>query len=83
VIDFGSAGVGDPAFDVIPTWSVFHQNGRETFRRALDVDEGTWARARGYALHQAVLIIPYYAETNPGFVCEAKRTVAEVLSDIA
>ena len=83
VIDFGGAGVGDPAFDVVPAWSVFQQNGREIFRRALDVDEGTWTRARGYALHQALLIIPYYAETNPGFVCEAKRTVTEVLSDSA
>ena len=83
VIDFGGAGVGDPAFDVVPAWSVFNQNGRATFRSALDVDQGTWARARGYALHQALLIIPYYAETNPRFVCEAKRTVAEVLSELA
>jgi aminoglycoside phosphotransferase (APT) family kinase protein len=82
VIDFGSVGVGDPAADVIAAWSVFSQSGRATFRGALDVDDGTWNRARGYALHQAVLIIPYYAETNPEFVALAKRTVEEVLADI-
>jgi aminoglycoside phosphotransferase (APT) family kinase protein len=82
VIDFGGVGVGDPAADVIAAWSVFSQSGRATFRDALDVDDGTWHRARGYALHQAVLIIPYYAETNPGFVALAKRTVEEVLADI-
>ena len=83
VIDFGSAGAGDPAADVIAAWSVFGPAGRGTFRRALGVDDGTWHRARGYALHQAALIIPYYPETNPGFVALAKRTVGEVLADIS
>jgi aminoglycoside phosphotransferase (APT) family kinase protein len=82
VIDFGGVGVGDPAADVIAAWSVFSQSGRATFRGALDVDDGTWNRARGYALHQAVLIIPYYSETNPEFVALAKRTVEQVLADI-
>jgi len=82
VIDFGSTGVGDPAADVVAAWSVFGRSGRAAFRRALGVADGTWNRARGYALHQAALIIPYYAETNPGFVALAKRTVEEVLADI-
>ena len=79
---FGGAGVGDSAFDVVPAWSVFNPNGRETFQKALQVDEGSWARGRGYALHQALLIIPYYAETNPEFVRQAKQTVDQVLSDL-
>ena len=81
VIDFGGVGGGDPAADVIAAWSVFGHAGRAAFRAALDVDDGTWHRARGYALHQALLIIPYYAETNPEFVGLAKRTVEEVLAD--
>jgi len=51
------------------------------FRGALDVDDGTWNRARGFALHQAALIIPYYGATNPGFVAPAKRTVEEIIAD--
>jgi aminoglycoside phosphotransferase (APT) family kinase protein len=81
VIDFGGAGLGDPAADVIAAWSVFGPAGREAFRAALDVDDCTWNRSRGFALHQAVMIIPYYPETNPGFVALAERTVAEVLAD--
>lgn len=81
VIDFGGVGVGDPAADVIAAWSVFGPKGRATFRAVLDVDDATWTRARGYALHQAAMIIPYYAETNPGFVALAKRTIQEVLAD--
>lgn len=82
VIDFGGAGVGDPAADVIAAWSVLGPTGRGVFRDALAVDDGTWDRARGFALHQAALIVPYYRETNPGFVAPAKRTVEEILADI-
>ncbi|HET6950653.1 MAG TPA: aminoglycoside phosphotransferase family protein [Acidimicrobiales bacterium] len=82
VIDFGGVGVGDPAADVIAAWSVFGRGGREAYRAALGVDDGTWDRARGYALHQAAMIIPYYAETNPAFVALAKRTVEQVLEDL-
>lgn len=81
VIDFGGVGIGDPAADVVPAWSVFNKAGRETFRQALDVDDNTWGRARGYALHQALMIIPYYQETNPDFVTMAKSTVNEILVD--
>jgi aminoglycoside phosphotransferase (APT) family kinase protein len=81
VIDFGSAGVGDPASDLIAAWSVFGPPGRAAFRAALDVDDGTWARARGIALHQAALIVPYYATTNPGFAAMARRTIEEVVAD--
>jgi aminoglycoside phosphotransferase (APT) family kinase protein len=82
VIDFGGVGIGDPAADVVPAWSVFNKAGRKTFRQALDVDDDTWNRACGYALHQALMIIPYYPETNPEFVAMAKRTVEEILTEL-
>ena len=81
VIDFGAVGTGDPAADVIAAWSVFGPAGRTAFRAALGVDDGTWSRARGYALHQAAMIIPYYAVTNPELAAQARRTVAQVLAD--
>lgn len=92
VLDFGGAGVGDPAADLIAAWSVFDQPGREVFRRRLDSDDasgvdavrrGSWDRARGLALHQAAMIIPYYRHTNPAFVALARRTVEQVLADLA
>jgi aminoglycoside phosphotransferase (APT) family kinase protein len=81
VIDFGGAGIGDPAADVICAWSVFGPHGRAAFREQLGVDDRTWARARAYALHQAAMIIPYYRHTNPRFVTLARRTVEQVLLD--
>jgi aminoglycoside phosphotransferase (APT) family kinase protein len=81
VIDFGSVGVGDPATDVIPAWAVFGRTGRQAFRAALDVDDATWTRARGIALHQAAALIPYYSVSNPAFAELGRRTVAEVIAD--
>jgi aminoglycoside phosphotransferase (APT) family kinase protein len=81
VLDFGNVGMGDPAIDVIPAWSVFSNDGRDAFREALDVDDATWTRGRGFALHQALLIIPYYPETNPALATMATRTVEAVLAD--
>ena len=83
VIDFGSAGAGDPAADVIAAWSVFGPTGRDHFRSALNVDDDTWRRARGLALHQAALIIPYYSKTNPPFAARAQRTIKQILLDRA
>jgi aminoglycoside phosphotransferase (APT) family kinase protein len=81
VLDFGGVGVGDPAADVIAAWAVFRAAGRRAFRAALGVDDDTWRRARGFALHQAAMIIPYYAESNPSFVAHARRTLREVIAD--
>jgi aminoglycoside phosphotransferase (APT) family kinase protein len=83
VIDFGGAGAGDPATDVIAAWAVFGPAGRAAYREALGVDDGTWERARGIALHQAVALIPYYAVSNPPFAALGKRTLEQVLADLS
>ena len=84
VIDWGTAGAGDSATDLIAAWAVFGPDGREAFRDALsDGDgDGAWDRARGVALHQAVMLIPYYRETNPGMATLGRRTVGQVLADL-
>jgi aminoglycoside phosphotransferase (APT) family kinase protein len=82
VIDFGAVGVGDLAADVIAAWTVFGPAGRIRYRELLEVDDATWQRARGYALTQAALIVPYYRETNPSFTASARRTIGEILADV-
>jgi len=82
VIDFGCLGVGDPACDVMVAWKILSADTRDIFRTALAVDEPTWARARGWALSQALGALSYYTlETNPVLVREAQRWMAEVLAD--
>ena len=43
VVDFGCAGVGDPACDTVALWTMFEGTARDVFRDALAVDEATWA----------------------------------------
>jgi hypothetical protein len=55
---------------------------RETFRNALSVDASTWARARGWALSQAVGALSHYTlETNPVLVLEGRRWLGQVLAE--
>lgn len=79
VIDFGGLGVGDPACDLMIAWSLFSGESRDVFRAALAVDEATWARGRGQALSQAVIFIPYYLNSNPVGVDNARHMIDEVL----
>lgn len=82
VLDFGSIGVGDPATDVMVAWKLLPSSARESFRAALSVDDATWARARGWAVSQAVGALSYYTfETNAVLVREARRWLVEVLAD--
>ena len=81
MIDFGGAGVGDPASDLTAAWATLGPVGRAAYRAALEPDDGMWARARGIALHQAAMIIPYYADSNPAFVELARRTIEQILDD--
>ena len=82
VVDFGCLGVGDPACDLAVAWKVLPAETRDIFRRALSVDDATWARARGWALSQAVIALAYYTlETNPVLVRESERWIADVLGD--
>jgi aminoglycoside phosphotransferase (APT) family kinase protein len=82
VIDFGCLAVGDPACDVMVAWKLFPAEARATFRAALAVDDATWARGRGWALSQALLILAYYTlDTNPTLVQEARRWLTTLLAD--
>lgn len=77
VIDFGCVGLGDPACDVMAAWLYFSADERRTFRAALDVDDATWSRARGWALSVGLIALPYYAQTNPDLAALARRAIRE------
>lgn len=78
VIDFGGLNVGDPACDLQPAWNVFTGASRRRYRSELAVDEDSWQRGRGWALLQAVNALPYYWETNPGMVHQARNALRQL-----
>ena len=81
VVDWGCLCVGDPACDVKVAWAVLDAETRPIFRELLAIDEATWARGRGWALSQAMIALPYYLHTYPVIVQEARRWLAEALTD--
>ncbi|MEH0822731.1 MULTISPECIES: aminoglycoside phosphotransferase family protein [unclassified Micromonospora] len=82
VIDFGAAGVGDPACDALPAWVLLTAETREVFRAAAGFDDATWARGRGWAL-PFVSALTYYRDTNPAMAALGRRAVEAVLADLA
>jgi aminoglycoside phosphotransferase (APT) family kinase protein len=80
IIDWGGAGVGDPACEAMLAWSL-PADARRIYRSALGFDDATWTRARGWVVEQTVLFIPYYAKSLPSAVDQAMRRLSEALLD--
>lgn len=70
----------DPACDLIPAWNLLPSSTRGAFREAVDVDDATWARGRGWALAMAVIQLPYFRNTNPIISANARHVIREVLA---
>lgn len=81
VIDFGTCGVGDPACDVAIAWTLLSGASRDAFRVRLDVDPGTWARGRAWALWKALIIYARALPDDQTTAAEASRIIQEILSD--
>jgi aminoglycoside phosphotransferase (APT) family kinase protein len=80
VLDWGGAGLGDPAVDVMAAWKLIAPGERTAFRERLRVDDATWLRAQGWCLSQALIALGYYTrESNPPIHAEATRWLAELL----
>jgi aminoglycoside phosphotransferase (APT) family kinase protein len=81
VLDWGGAGIGDPAVDVSAAWKLVAAGERLRFRELLEADDATWLRARGWALSTALIALGYYTpESNLPIHAEATRWLAEVLA---
>ncbi|MFF3597927.1 aminoglycoside phosphotransferase family protein [Kitasatospora indigofera] len=82
VIDFGCAGVGDPACDLFPAWNLLPAPARAVFQAAVGVDEATWVRGRGRTLSQALIALPYYRRTNRAMAENARHVIRAVLAEV-
>ncbi|MEU6773592.1 aminoglycoside phosphotransferase family protein [Streptomyces sp. NPDC046759] len=81
VIDFGCAGVGDPAVDLIVAWNLLPASVRGTFREAVGADDAQWARGRGWALSISLIQLPYYWDTNPALAENSRHVITEILTE--
>jgi len=80
VLDWGWAGIGDPASDAAVAWKILPRETRELFWQALGADEAEIARARGWTLLQCAGALSYYTpRNNPALYFEAERWLNELL----
>ena len=81
VIDFGCAGVGDPACDTVAAWTLFSGESRRAFRAALALEPDCWARGPGWALWKALITLAEHRGTDVTKAVESRRVLAQVLAD--
>jgi aminoglycoside phosphotransferase (APT) family kinase protein len=81
VIDFGCAGVGDPACDLVIAWTFFTGEARDSFCAELNLDEATWARGRGWALWKALITLAGIVQTNAAEAANTQEIIARVIED--
>ncbi|MER9355234.1 aminoglycoside phosphotransferase family protein [Mesorhizobium sp. M0514] len=80
IIDFGTSGIGDPSCDLAIAWTFFQGESREAFRAAIDVDEATWARGRGWTLWKALITVAGH-DANQAEAERSRRVIDDVLAD--
>ena len=81
IIDWGSAGYGDPAQDLAPAWAVFDPRSRRVFRDAIEVDDATWLRARVFELEHAVGGVLYYTPRRHPLADVMTHTLHRILDE--
>lgn len=80
VLDFGDLTSGDPASDLATAWLTFDRAGRTAFRAALDYDDETWRRARGWVVVLAGAFLANSAD-SPAMLDIGTHAIEQVISE--
>ena len=78
VIDFGILGVGDPACDLAIAWTLLHGEARAAFREALPLDDGTWARGRGWTIWKALIVAAGLSGSSEDERAKSRAIIADL-----
>ncbi|WP_340646430.1 aminoglycoside phosphotransferase family protein [Phenylobacterium sp.] len=81
VIDFGILGVGDPACDLAIAWTLLHGEARAAFREALPLDAATWARARGWTIWKALIIVAGMSGASDEELAKSWLIIADLVGE--
>lgn len=82
VIDWGTAGRGDPAIELNAMWGYLPEQVSSLYREAVGLDEAAYRRARGYALAPAINGMTYYRDTAPHLARSNLRTVQRLVDSL-
>lgn len=81
VIDFGGTAMGDPACDLVISWTYLSGKARDIFINTMDLDEDTWLRARAWVLWKATFELCNIADKNSPAASIQKRIIDEVINE--
>jgi aminoglycoside phosphotransferase (APT) family kinase protein len=81
VLDVGGVGPADPALDLVGAWHLLDAGPRRALRDDLGCDDLQWARGRAWAFEQAMGLVWYYVDSNPGMSRIGRRTLARITAD--
>jgi aminoglycoside phosphotransferase (APT) family kinase protein len=76
-------GVGDPACDLVIAWTFLSETNRKIFRSQLDLDPDTWARARGWALWKALIMLAALEDKASSDAVRQLHIINEILNEHA
>jgi aminoglycoside phosphotransferase (APT) family kinase protein len=88
VLDGGGFGPADPALDLVAAWHLLDADARTVFRDALSDAAGNdavagddleWRRGAAWAFEQAIGLVWYYRESNPGMAALGRSTLGRLL----
>ena len=78
VLDVGGLGPADPALDLVCAWHLLEAGPRQILRDRLESDDLEWRRGRAWAFAQAMGLVWYYRESNPGTSDIGRRTLQRI-----
>ena len=81
ILDGGGFGPADPALDLVAGWHLLDADARSVFRGELGLSSIEWWRGAAWAFQQAMGLVWYYRESNPGMSALGRSTLHRILSD--
>ncbi|MEU4328612.1 aminoglycoside phosphotransferase family protein [Nonomuraea dietziae] len=81
ILDVGGLGPADPALDLVSAWHLLEAGPRQVLREELGCDDLEWERGKAWAFEQAMGVVWYYVESNPGMSRMGRRTLDRILAD--
>jgi len=78
VLDTGDMGPADPALDLVAAWHLLEDGPRQALRDDLSCGDLEWQRGRAWAFEQAMGLVWYYADSNPGMSRMGRRTLDRI-----
>ena len=82
VIDWGTAGRGDPAVELNAMWGYLPSRVAGLYRETVGLDEAAYRRARGFALAPAISGWTYYRSTAPHLSALGLATVKSLVASL-